>query len=72
MVEQSQNGEWNDERNARRFALIDKKTTGTLTQAEQTELDALTEALRHATDHMIDLDTPRQILGDLLAKVEKH
>jgi len=35
------NGEWTEDKNARRFALIDRKIAGTLTAAEAVELNRL-------------------------------
>ena len=66
----SEPADWTSERNERRGELIDRKYATGLTPAEETELIALTAAMRRYVDRVvpIPLDYVRQLHKDLLEK----
>jgi len=67
-------GEWNETRNARRCALIDKEIDGTLTAAERVELELLQKQAVAYRDRVapFPVEGARSLHGQLLAGRRQH
>jgi hypothetical protein len=65
-------GEWNDDKNARRSALIDKEIEGSLTSAERVELEVLQKQAVAHRDRIapLPIEGARKLHQQLLAR--KH
>lgn len=63
-------GEWTDEMNDRRCALIDKEASNEISVEERIELISLQKHAEAHFDHVAspDLSTPSELLADLIAK----
>ncbi len=64
------NGEWSDEQNARRFLLIDKEVSGTISAGEAIELEDLQDQLRRYRRQVapLPLAETRRMLEELERK----
>jgi hypothetical protein len=65
-------GEWNEDKNARRAALIDKEIDGALTPAERVELEVLQRQAVAHRDRVapLPIEGARELHGQLL--IRKH
>ncbi len=66
--------EWNETRNARRCALIDKEIDGTLTAAERVELELLQKQALAYRDRIapVPIEGARSLHDRLLARKRQH
>ena len=66
--------EWTESKNARRCALIDQQVAGTLSQAEQVELEQLQQALRRELQRVapLPLEDAHALVRELLEKAQRR